>query len=214
MAYKGIMFDLDGTLLDTVDLIVKSFQHTMAAHMNRPADLALVKAHFGKPLRTALAEMGPNVEEMARTYREYNLAHHDELAKIFTGVAEVVRQLYDGGVLLTVVTSKTRPGAARGLRLFDLEKYFRVVIGQEDCDRHKPDPQPVLKALAALGLPPEDCLMVGDSPHDIASAHAAGLRAAAVRWSEVPWGDVLAAKPEYIIGKMAELLPLCGLEAK
>lgn len=214
MKYRGLMFDLDGTLLDTGELIVKSFEHTMAVHYNRPADLALIRAHFGKPLRSALAEMGPNVEEMARTYREYNLAHHDELAKVFAGVVEVVRQLYDRGVLLAIVTSKTSTTAARGLRLFNLDKYFPVVIGHEDCARHKPDPEPVLRALAALGLPAADCLMVGDSPHDIASAHAAGLKAAAVRWSEVPWEDVLAAKPDYIINTMDDLLDLCSSPEK
>lgn len=209
MTYRGLMFDLDGTLLDTGELIIKSFQHTMAVHHNRPADLALIRAHFGKPLRSALAAMGPNVEEMAATYREYNLAHHDELAGVFAGVVETVRELYNRGIRLAIVTSKTRKTAVRGLRLFDLDKYFPVVIGNEDCSRHKPDPEPVLLALAALGLPVADCLMVGDSPHDLASAHAAGLKAAAVRWSEVPWADVLAAKPDHIVETMADLLALC-----
>ena len=94
MRYKGILFDLDGTLLDTNELIVKSFRHTIAQHYNREVDLDVVKAYFGRPLKAALEVMGPDkVDELLRTYREYNLRHHDELAKVFTGVAETIQKL-------------------------------------------------------------------------------------------------------------------------
>lgn len=211
MSYKGILFDLDGTLLDTTDLILKSFQHTIKTHQGCDADMALVKSTFGRPLIEALALMGPDPDAMIRTYREYNVQYHDELAKVFTGVGEVVQKLYDRGVKLAVVTSKTRVTSVRGLRLFDLDKYFPVVIGHEDCLKHKPHPEPVLRALAALGLPAGDCLMVGDSPFDIMSAKAAAVKTAAVRWTYVPWSDVAAADPDHIIEDMAELLPLCGI---
>jgi pyrophosphatase PpaX len=211
MSYKGILFDLDGTLLDTTDLILKSFQHTIRTHNGHDADLDLVKSTFGQPLIKALALMGSDPEAMIKTYREYNIQYHDELARVFTGVAAVIQTLYGRGIKLAVVTSKTRETSVRGLRLFDLDKYFPVVIGHEDCRNHKPHPEPVLRALDGLGLAAGDCLMVGDSPVDIMSAKAAGARTAAVRWTYVPWDAVMAAQPDLVLEDMADLLALCGI---
>jgi pyrophosphatase PpaX len=132
LGYKGVLFDLDGTLIDTTDLILKSFQYSFYKHYNRDADLGVVKAYFGKPLRAAVEVLAPdNVEEVLKTYREYNLVHHDRLAKSFAGVAEVIRDMYNDGVLMGIVTSKTHQTAIRGLKLFDMDKYFPVVIGFE-----------------------------------------------------------------------------------
>lgn len=212
MTFKGLLFDLDGTLLDTNELILQSFQHTMRTHYNRDADLALATAYFGKPLRDALQEMGPDrVEELLRTYREFNLLHHDELAKVFGGVVETIQELYAQGLRMAIVTSKTRNTAIRGLKLFAMDKYFPVVIGHEDCQRHKPYPEPVRCALDKLGLPAADCLMVGDSPFDLASARSAGVKTAAVRWTAVPWELLLAEKPDYILETMGDLLAVCGI---
>ncbi len=211
MSYKGLLFDLDGTLLDTTDLILKSFQHTIRTHNGHDADMELVKSTFGQPLIKALALMGSDPEAMIKTYREYNMQYHDELAKVFAGTAEAIQALYGGGIKLAVVTSKIRATSVRGLRLFDLDKYFPVIIGHEDCQNHKPHPEPVLRALEGLGLAATDCLMVGDSPVDILSARAAGVKTAAVRWSYVPWDAVMAAEPDLVLEDMAALLLLCGI---
>lgn len=214
MTFKGILFDLDGTLLDTNELILQSFQHTMRTHYNKDADLTLAKSYFGKPLRDALQEMGPGqVDDLIKTYREFNLLHHDELAKVFTGVVVAVQKLYSAGIQLAIVTSKTRTTAIRGLKLFDMDKYFPVVIGHEDCKCHKPNPEPVLHALEKLNLPAVECLMVGDSPFDLISARAAGVKTAAVRWTEVPWQSLLDEKPDYILETMNDLLTVCEVHA-
>ncbi|MDR3565851.1 MAG: pyrophosphatase PpaX [Negativicutes bacterium] len=210
MQYKGVLFDLDGTLLDTTDLILKSFQHTIKVHYNREADLDIARAYFGQPLRAALEVMGPDkVDQLITTYREYNVIHHDRLAKIFTGVADALQRMHNDGVLMAIVTSKTHQTALRGLKLFDLDKYFSVIIGHEQCSHHKPHPEPVQLALAGLGLDAGECLMVGDSPFDIISAKSAGVATVAVRWSDVPWDDVMASQPDHVIETMAELIPLC-----
>lgn len=215
MGFKGVLFDLDGTLLDTTDLIIKSFQHTIRVHYNRPVDLEIVRAYFGQPLRAALEVLGPDdVDDLIQTYREFNLLHHDELAKSFAGVAETVQELYNAGVLLAVVTSKSQTTAIRGLKLFDMDKYFPVVIGSEQCQNHKPHPEPVQLALAELGLTAGECLMVGDSPADIASARAAGVKTAAVRWTELPIETLLVEHPDFVLTTMAELLPICGVDNK
>lgn len=215
MAYKGVLFDLDGTLLDTNDLILKSFQYSFYKHYHRDPDLAVAKAYFGRPLREALEVMAPGkVEEVLKTYREYNLIHHDILAKSFAGVAEVIQDMHNSGVLMGIVTSKSRHTALRGLKLFDMDKFFSVIIGFEQCQHHKPHPEPVQLALAGLGLGPGDCLMVGDSPFDIISGRDAGVKTAAVRWSEVPWEDVMAARPDFVLDTIAALPSLCGSREK
>ena len=120
----------------------------------------------------------------------------------------MIKALHDAGVILVVVTSKTSGTARRGLRLFGLESYFRAVIGVEETKKHKPDPEPVLAALTATELMPGNCLMVGDSPHDLISGKSAGVKTVAVRWSQVAWSDVLAAKPDYIIDHCSDLLDI------
>lgn len=215
MGYKGILFDLDGTLLDTTGLIIQSFQHTVKAHYNKEADLDIVRDYFGKPLRAAMEILGPDkVDELIQTYREYNILHHDDLARSFAGVAEVIQKLYNHGLLMAIVTSKTQAMAIRGLKLFAMDKYFPVIIGCEQSTSHKPDPEPVQVALAGLGLAAGDCLMVGDSPADLASGKAAGVKTAAVRWTVLPMGCLLAENPDHVLDTLADLLPLCGITSE
>ncbi len=213
MKFNGILFDLDGTLIDTSNLIIRSFQHTFNLHYGRPLTPEEIYAFFGKPLKAAMEYYGPDkVEALTKTYREFNLAHHDQLTAGFAGVPETIQKLYNAGILMAIVTSKTKSTAIRGLKLFDMDKYFPVVIGHEECQRHKPDPEPVLLALEKIKLAPSDCLMVGDSPFDLASARAAGVKTAAVRWTEITWDSLLAENPDYILNTINDLLTICELE--
>lgn len=209
LSFRGVFFDLDGTLLDTNPLILASFQETFKLHYNRNVSIEDIQPFMGRPLRDAMEVMAPgNVEEAIETYRSYNLENHDRLAGIFAGVPEMIKTLYDAGAILAIVTSKTSATARRGLRLFGLESYFHAVIGVGETHKHKPDPEPVLAALTATELMPGSCLMVGDSPHDLTSGKKAGVRTAAVRWSQVVWSDVLAAEPDFIIGQCSDLLDI------
>ncbi|WP_425060995.1 Pyrophosphatase PpaX [Sporomusa carbonis] len=213
MKFKGLLFDLDGTLIDTSELIIRSFQHTFKQHYDRILSLQEIYAFFGKPLKAAMEHYGPDkVDELIKTYREFNLNHHDELTTGFTGVPEAIHKLYNAGILTAIVTSKTKSTAIRGLRLFDMHKYFPVVIGHEECQKHKPDPEPVLLALAQLKLSPSECLMVGDSPFDLASARAAGVKTAAVRWTRIDWENLLTEQPDYVLETINDLLDICLIE--
>lgn len=207
MNYQGVLFDLDGTILDTSNLIIQSFRHTFRVHYNWDIDPQEIYPFFGKPLRTAMQSLGPDkVDELISTYREHNLEHHDHMIDAFAGVVDVLQELYNAGIAMAIVTSKTQDTALRGLKLFDLDKYFSAVIGVEQCSHHKPHPEPVQIALQQLQLSPEQCLMVGDSPSDIISAQEAGVKTVAVRWTRVDWDTILAAKPDYTIHHMHDLL--------
>jgi len=207
--FRGVFFDLDGTLLDTTPLIIKSFQHAFQTHFQRPISLKDIQPYMGKPLRAAMEVMAPGQEDsVIATYRSFNNIHHDQLAGIFEGVHDTVKILHDAGISLAIVTSKTSVMARRGLRLFNMEQYFPVVIGVDETPRHKPEPEPVLTAMRQMGLAAAECIMIGDSAHDILSGQGAGVKTAAVRWSEVPWNEVLAAHPDYILERMSDLLSI------
>ena len=208
---KTYLFDLDGTLLDSIELILTSFHHTSRIHLGeeRPDEYWL--AGVGTPLRTALRAVASSDEEtdaMLETYRAFNLEHHDKMAKPYPGVVGVVQQLHKAGAKLALVTSKLRIGANRGLRLLGLEDEFPVRVCADDVVNGKPHPEPVLKALAALDARPEDALFIGDSEHDMLSGRAAGVATVAVTWGPFARETLEATRPTHWIDRPTEIARL------
>ncbi|MDK2960686.1 MAG: pyrophosphatase PpaX [Bacillota bacterium] len=207
---RSVLFDLDGTLIDTNRLIIESFQYTLKRHLGREVPAAEIVSTFGRPLIEGLRHFSPEkAEEMLQTYRRYNEARHDATTTLIPGVRETLSALKGAGLSLAVVTSKRRGLALRGLRLFNLEVYMDAIVTPEDTVRHKPEPDPVLKALELLRVNPKEALMVGDSPLDLACARAAGTYTAAALWSALPRELLLAEKPDFLLTKMTELLEIC-----
>ncbi|SMB99588.1 pyrophosphatase PpaX [Thermanaeromonas toyohensis ToBE] len=209
MAREGVLFDLDGTLLDTSELVIKSFQYTLYPYLGRVVAPEEVYPYFGVPLREGLEAFVPEkVEEMVEIYRRYSEEHYNELVRLCPGVREGLKELHQAGVRMGIVTSRVRDTTLYGLRLFGLEDFFQAIITMEDVNTHKPRPEPVLKCLEALRIPPEKALMVGDSPHDIAAARAAGVVAVAAGWSHVPRQRFIDAQPDFWAESMAEVVAL------
>lgn len=207
--YKAILFDLDGTLLDTTDLILASFQYTAKKHLGRSLNREDVLPSFGQPLIEGLEKIAPGKgQELIITYREHNLKHHDDMVKIFPWVKEVLTELRGMGLKLGIVTSKAKATALRGLRLFNLESFFEAIIALEDTTIHKPNPDPVILAMNRLMVSPKQCLMVGDSPHDLLSGQKAGTDTAAVKWSNLPLQSLLDVDPTYVLENMKDLLEI------
>lgn len=207
--YNAVLFDFDGTIMDTTDLIIESFKYTVRQHLNYEIKAEELYPTFGRPLIDALEELAPGQgEALIKTYREFNLAKHDEMVTIFDRVPETLIALKDRGCRLGIVTSKAKHTLYRGLDLYNLRPYFDAIVALEDTEYHKPRPEPVLHCLRLLQVEPEQALYVGDSPHDIKSAHAAGVKAVAVRWSYLSWESILAENPEYTIDSMEELLSI------
>ncbi|NNE17372.1 MAG: HAD-IA family hydrolase [Myxococcales bacterium] len=208
---KTYLFDLDGTLLDSIELILKSFHHTARVHGRPERSDAHWLAGVGTPLRVQLSQMAGSDEELdalLETYREYNLEHHDAMAKPYPGIIEVVRTLHRNGVKLALVTSKLSRGANRGLRLLGLEEEFPVRVCADDVVQGKPHPEPVLKALSALDASPSDAIFIGDSDHDIQAGRRAGVETAAVSWGPFAREALEAAGPSRWIESPEELLGL------
>jgi pyrophosphatase PpaX len=198
MDLQAVLFDLDGTLLDSMDLIWRSYGHAVRAHGGEPVHGEWLEG-IGRPLRWQFARLtndAGELEAMIATYRAFNLANHDASVAAFPGAVEAVRALARRGLKLGVVTSKLRHGAQRGLACGGFEGLFDVVVAADDVTEHKPHPAPVLHALAQLGIEPAHAIMVGDSPHDLASGRAAGTRTAAVAWGPFPEEALRSTRPD------------------
>jgi pyrophosphatase PpaX len=199
-AIDTCLFDLDGTLIDSIELIRLSYAHTLRVHRGLAAEHDLWLAGLGRPLAWQFRQFTDDekeVEAMIATYRVFNLAHHDAMVTAFQGAVDAVRDLKSRGVKLGVVTSKLQSGAQRGLKHCGFERLFDCVIGSDDVAIHKPEPEPVLRALRDLGADPAGAVMVGDSPHDLASGRAAGTRTAAVAWGPFPAAELRATRPDF-----------------
>lgn len=207
MRYKYILFDLDGTLLNTNKLIIESFKYTLKKHLNMHIEDSEILKYFGEPLMITLKRFSEEkAEEMFNTYIEYNESIHDDRVEVFGDVDKVLEEASKMGCIATVVTSKRKVLAKRGLSLFNMLKYFDDVVAYEDTKKHKPDPEPILEALARLGAKKEEALMVGDSEFDIKCAYNAGVDSALVSWSEAATHQDNSIKSNYVIKDISELI--------
>ena len=200
MPLSTFLFDLDGTLIDSIELILRSYRHTMRLHRgHEPSDDVWMQG-LGTPLWVQFrhfTEDPAEIEAMVATYRAYNLAHHDELVRPYAGVVEAVLALRDQGKTLGLVTSKMRGGAVRGLKVAGLEDAFQVIVGADEVTHPKPHPEPVLTALERLGAPAAGAVFVGDSRHDVECGRAAGVKTAAVLWGPFDRAHLEDLEPDY-----------------
>ena len=209
MTIKNILFDLDGTLLDTNELIIQSFQHTYQTHLNRQVDKEEIIKSFGEILKITLdREFGEYSDEAIKTYRSFQVGNFEKLIAIHEGVRDGIIELHRQGYKLGVVTSRLNDSAIRGINHFGLMDYFGSIIGSDDTDKHKPDPTPAFMALKEMGGKPEETLIVGDSPFDILCGKNAGIKSVAVGWSALPMEIILEYEPDYVVHSMEELLEL------
>jgi pyrophosphatase PpaX len=210
---KAVLFDLDGTLIDTNDLIIQSFKHTYRKHLNKDVPDSEIVMHFGEPLLATLARYDEaNADILIQTYRAHNETVHDELTKEIVGVKETLRELKTLGIKIGVVTSKRRELAIRGLKLFNLHELMEVIITPEDTVKHKPEAEPVLKACELLEISPKEALMVGDSHYDILCGKNAGSKSCLVKYTALPVDKIMKHNPEYAVEEIKDILKIVRKE--
>jgi pyrophosphatase PpaX len=207
MTLPAILFDLDGTLIDTIELILSSARHAFEEWPVRPTDEEWVRG-IGTPLVQQLRAYAANDDQLAlllARYRRYQNEHHDRLTRCYDDVPDVIAALADRGHQMAVVTSKASPIAHQSLAFVGLDHFFPVVVGYDDTARHKPDPEPVRVALSRLGVSPDDAVFVGDSPHDILAGNGADVMTIAALWGPFDRETLADARPDHFIECMAEL---------
>ena len=204
----AVLFDLDGTLIDSIELILNSARYAFHGRGAEPPSDAEWLTGVGIPLVTMFQRFTPDageVEALIAKYREYQLEHHDRLVRAYDAVVETVDFIRAAGHPVGVVTSKTTWLARRGLDHVGLGPHFDVVVGCDSCDRHKPDPQPVHVALESLGYDAADAVFVGDSVHDMRAGNAAGVITIAALWGPFTREDLVASEPARYLERIADL---------
>ncbi|HEX2187260.1 MAG TPA: HAD-IA family hydrolase [Longimicrobiaceae bacterium] len=211
MRIRAVLYDFDGTLADSTELIMRSYRHTMASHLGDvPPDEEWLSG-FGMTLETQIARFARSAAEteaMLDTYRGFQREHHDVMLAPFPGTLETVDELRRRGVRLAIVTSKHRESALRGMDLCGIVDHFPVVVTPEDVAQPKPHPEPVLCALERLGVRAEEAVFVGDSPHDMAAGRAAGTRTAGALWGPFPREALERERPDWMLAAPGDVLSL------
>jgi pyrophosphatase PpaX len=204
---KAVLFDLDGTLINSIDHIVACWQHTARACLGREMSREEIVRNVGRALMECFEEVAPGrSEELREVYRAYQVKTHDDTVTLVPGTVETLEGLKAAGFALGVVTSKGLTVAMEGLDLFGLFPFFDTLVTYEDTTVHKPHPDPLLVACDRLGMEPAQVLYVGDAVFDIQAGKAAGTRTAGVTWGAGAVPVIRAANPDYVFDDMRDLL--------
>lgn len=209
---KYILFDFDGTLVNTNDVILASWQHTYKHYLGHEVPVEHITACFGEPLLVTMEREFPGVDpaESAAVYRQFQVENADRLVTIFPGIKELLVALKEAGYVLGIVTSRTRESALRYMDMFGIASYFDDLVTCDDTTIHKPNPEPLLLAMSKLGALADESLMIGDSPFDIKCANNAGVDSVMVEW-RITCDDTSLiddAKVDYWIHQPMELMEL------
>ncbi len=211
MASQGIstvLFDADGTLIDTHDIILASMRHIINDVYGLSHTDEELMAGVGTPLFDQMLNFSGDentAEELMRRYREHNDAIHDEGIRSFPDVAQALELLKSKGYRMGVVTSKRHFMANRGLELCHIAGFFEVLVGSDDCQEHKPLPGPILYACELMDVNPECCIYVGDSPYDIQAGNAAGCTSVAALWGMFSEAELMAEHPALSFSSLLDL---------
>ena len=209
LKWDAILFDVDGTLIDSIPFIVECFQHAFTRHLGHPWDEADILAGIGMPLESYFATRWPAdvTKVLMASYLEHNLANLHHGIGIFNNIPAMLGQIRSLGLPIGIVTSKRLAALMPTLQDFDLAPYFDLIITKEDTQLHKPNPEPLFAAMNRLGLSqPGRIIYVGDSIHDLECAVRAGCQPVMVGWTRMPKQMLQQAYPAIWIDHPNDLI--------
>lgn len=200
--FDALVFDLDGTLSDSVPMILRSSQATHEK-MGLPWAEDAAKSFIGRPMYETAAEFAPGREqEYMDNFREYNFLYIPKMIRPFAGIPTLMVKLQEADVPMCIVTSRLQWGADWSAEILGIKSYFVKIFGVEASQKHKPNPEPALLALAEMGISPESAqktAFIGDAPVDIACGKAAGMQTIAVGWGVGQKDELIAAGADYYV---------------
>lgn len=214
--YQAILMDLDQTLIDSRQSILSSFEHAFRQVMGVSVAPERILAMWGHPIEKQMMDLAGSAvaDRLVAAFRAHLLTQ-DHLIALFPGWLPVLATLRDRGYRLAVVTSKKHAMAERHMALVGIDNMIDWLVGADDVVKHKPDPEPFLTAAARVGVLPEHCIAVGDSPWDVIGARRAGMAAALAEWDRFDATRIKGADddplaiPDYRLAAPADLLPIC-----
>ena len=201
---KAILFDFDGTLINTNDLIFESYRVAFKEVLNRNIQMDEILKLYGRPLYPSLIEYGEEGERLYKIYREFNEKNHDILAKPFDKVSEGLLKLKNKGYRMGIVTSKRIHLVNRGIKLMGFDGLFETIVTPDETEKTKPDPEPVICGCERLRVKPSEVIYVGDSLFDMEAGKAAGTKLCAVKYSITPHEKLLEYNPEFFVDTIEE----------
>lgn len=204
----ALLFDFDGTLVDSIELILTSARFAFEGHDGRVPTDDEWRAGIGRPLVDAFRDFVDDEVEVTRLvarYREFQMQHHDRLLRAYDGVVDTIRTFAADGHPMALVTSKPDFLAQRGLEVVGLDDAIRVVVGCDTCTRHKPHPEPVERALTLLDVSANEAIFVGDSPHDVTAGRAAGVFTVGVTWGAFSAAAMRESGADVVIESIGDL---------
>lgn len=208
MKFKTVLFDLDGTLINTIPLIRLTFEKVFADFGIPWANGEVLKT-IGLPLREVAEQYAPGrVEEFLEQYAAFQSTKHKEYTKLYPGTLETLKLIKMKGFRTGVVTSKRKVPAQTGMALTGIDSYIEIAISVEDVSKPKPNSEPVLKALELLNMQPEDALYVGDSWYDVLAGKQAGVTTVGVTWGMAAREQLEEHNPDYIVDSWDEFLTI------
>ncbi len=202
-----VLFDLDGTLANTIDAIVASYTYTWAS-VGREVSRDEIIPWIGRTLKDVFSEQAPDqAEELEARYIEHNMAHLAELVTGYEGIPELLVRLDQRGIKTGIVTAKRRYNAEITMKLANIPSTTPLLCAMEDCPSHKPHPAPLLKGLATISpdTPPEQAVYIGDAIFDLQAAHRASMSGIGVLWGAGRYEDLHAQVHEQIVSSIDEL---------
>ncbi|MEE3362384.1 MAG: HAD-IA family hydrolase [Anaerovoracaceae bacterium] len=209
---KAVLYDFDGTLADTDQIIVNSWQHVYETYEGEKHPVDEIYATFGEPLRDSMKKAFPDydTDDVIETYREYQYKIFDAQIRMHKNAYMMVTMVKAAGIKSAVVTSRLRYTTMKGLKAFGLDDFFDTVVTVEDVTKAKPDPETAYVALERLGVGEDEALMLGDTAYDIKCAHNAGVKAVLATWSLSASGRKKEEdeEPDFVIADPVELIPV------
>ena len=210
-----VVFDFDGTIMDTNKVIMLSWQHTFNTIKGHDGDVDYILSTYGEPLWLSMENTFPEVpvDEAVEIYRAYHRSNFSSLIELFPGTKEMVAEVKRRGYKTGLATSRVHETTMKGLDQFGIRDYFDVIVTVEDVTKHKPDPESLLITLDKLGSKPESSAMLGDTRFDILCGRNAGATSILVGWSEALAGKKIEdfapdEAPDYIIHTPDELFDI------